>query len=248
MNFREMLKGAQPLVGVIHGIGGPEVAEILAGAGFDWLFVDGEHSALEITGIQRVLQVVGNKVPCVVRCPGADEIWVKKILDQGPQAIMFPQVNSAQAAERLVSMSKYPPAGIRSVGLTRAHGYGATFREYLEAANRETAVVVQAEHIDAVNAIEEIASVEGVDAIFIGPYDLSASMGKPGRVKDADVQDNIERVLQVCLRRGVAAGIFTTNPAEVGGFIRRGFRLICAGVDSIYLVEALKAALDVCRG
>src|SRR5262249_5083042 len=150
----------------------------------------------------------GAAMPCVVRLPVAAEVPIKKALDVGAAGIIAPQVNSAVQAEQIVRLAKYAPAGARGVGIGRAHRYGLKLREYIADANQRTAVIVQAEHIDAVRNIESIVGVEGIDAVLIGPYDLSASLGRLGQVDHPDVVQAIDRVTEVCLQNGVRLGIF----------------------------------------
>ena len=155
-------------------------AEVLASLGFDWLFIDAEHGPLETRELTEILQAVGDKTACIVRVPEAAEVPIKKALDLGAHGIIVPQVNTAEQAANVVRWARYAPEGARGVGLARAHGYGLKFREYLSAANREIAVIVQAEHARAVENIDAIVRVPGVDAVLLGPYDLSASLGKMG--------------------------------------------------------------------
>ncbi len=243
MNLKEKLKQKKAVLGTIQALPSPEVTDILAAAGFDWLFLDMEHTAIDVVTAQRILQAGQHAFHCIIRTPSHEEAWVKKILDTGADGIIFPQVNTAETAERAVSLCKYPPQGVRSVGLARAHGYGTRFTEYIQQANQTLTVVVQAEHIRAVENIEAIINVKGVDAIFIGPYDLSASMGLTGQVSHPDVLKNIEKVRTACLEKGMPVGIFSSNPDDVKGFVQKGYTLICAGIDAMYLGNVLADAV-----
>src|SRR5512147_638755 len=163
--FRARLLQGDLLIGTMITLTSPEVAEIMAEVGFDWLFLDAEHSVFEARELQAALQAAGAATPCVVRLPVAAEVPIKKALDIGAAGIIAPQVNSAAQAEQVVGWAKYAPLGTRGVGIGRAHGYGMTFQPYVQNANDAVAVIVQAEHIDAVHNIEAIAQVEGVDAV-----------------------------------------------------------------------------------
>ena len=187
---------------------------MLSAAGFDWLFVDAEHSPLEALAIQRIVQGAGS-TPCLVRLARGDEVSIKKALDVGAAGIIAPLVNSAEQAAQVVRWAKYAPLGTRGVGVGRAHGYGFKFQEYVSSANDETVVVVQAEHIDAVNNMEAIVQVPGVDAVLVGPYDLSASLGHLGEVTHPDVVSAIERVTQVCRAAHMPLGIFGMSAEAV---------------------------------
>jgi len=237
-NFKQRLVDGDLLIGTIISLPALEVAEIMSMAGFDWLFVDMEHTALDFQKTQQILQTVDSRTPCVVRVPALQEAWFKKCLDMGAAGIMAPQVNSAKQAAEVIRACKYPPLGGRSVGIARAHAYGMAFENYISVANNDTAIILQIEHIDAVKEIEAIAKVPGIDALFIGPYDLSASMGKTGRVEDAEVKEAISRVEEVALASGIPLGIFGTRPEAVKGFVASGFRLIAVGLDAMLLVEA----------
>ena len=185
-SFRERLLRGDRLIGTTVTLPSPEVAEILSRVGFDWLWIDTEHSPYDTLMAQRLLQAAGPGFPSIIRVPWADDVWIKKALDTGATGVIVPQVNTADDARRVVAACKYPPAGTRGVGSTRAHTYGLEFQSYIDTANRETAIIVQAEHIEAVDNIEEITAVEGLDALMVGPYDLSASMGKIGQVSQIE--------------------------------------------------------------
>ena len=246
--FRKRLASGEMLVGTMVTLTAPPVAEILAGVGYDWLFVDAEHAPFEAAELSALLQTVGDRLPCVVRVPSADEVPIKKALDLGAAGIIVPQVNTAEQAQRVVRFARYAPEGMRGVGLGRAQRYGLAFQEYVERANAEIAVVVQAEHIDAVNNIEAIVQVPGVDAVLIGPYDLSASLGKMGQVNDPAVTDAIDHVTSVCRHAEMPLGIFGVTVEAVAPYLAQGYTLIVAGVDTLFLARAATQMLREVRG
>src|SRR5512139_484196 len=225
LSFRQRLKDREALVGTIVSLGSPEVAEVLSAAGFDWLFIDAEHSPLDALAIQRIVIGAGS-TPCLVRLARGDELSIKKALDVGAAGIIAPLINSAEQAAEVVRHAKYAPLGTRGVGVGRAHGYGFTFQEYVSSANDETMVVVQAEHIDAVNNMEAIAQVPGVDAVLVGPYDLSASLGHLGEVTHPAVVAAIEHVTQVCRAAHMPLGIFGMSAEAVQPYIERDYTLL----------------------
>ena len=237
-DFRSRLRNRELLVGPMITLAAPETAEVLAGAGFDWLFLDGEHGTLGAPEFQAVIGRVDHTIPCIVRVAAPEEIPIKKALDVGAAGIIAPQVNSAAQAEKVVRLCKYSPDGVRGVGLGRAQGYGLSFNEYLAEANENIAVIVQAEHIQAVENIEAIVSVPDIDAVLVGPYDLSASLGKIGKVDHPDVVKAINHVTQVCLDAGVTLGIFGLNATAVKPYINKGYTLIIAGVDTVMFGQA----------
>lgn len=245
--FRQRLQKHEPLLGTIVTLSAPEVAEIASSAGFDWLFVDAEHSPLDFIGVQRMLQAAAPDCACLVRVAGNDEVLIKKALDTGPDGIIVPQVNTAQDAQRVVKAARYYPEGERSVGVGRAQGYGLELQTYLAGANDALSVVVQIEHIEAVGNIEAIVETPGIDALFIGPYDLSASMGKPGSVDDTEVRAAMQRVLDCCADKGKPLGVFGAGVEAVQPFMRAGYSLVAVGIDVLVLGQAMQGIVGQLR-
>jgi 2-keto-3-deoxy-L-rhamnonate aldolase RhmA len=246
MAFRQRLKAHELLVGTLISLASPEVTEIMASAGFDWLFLDAEHSPLSTLDLQRLVQGA-TSTPCIVRVEASAEVPIKKALDIGAAGIIAPMVNSAEQAEQVVRWAKYAPLGTRGVGIGRTHGYGLKFQEYVQQANENVAVIVQAEHIDAVNNIEAITQVAGVDAVLVGPYDLSASLGRLGEVRHPEVVAAIEHVTQVCQAAQMPLGIFGLSAEAVKPYIERGYTLITVGVDTVLMGNAAKQLLQAVR-
>ena len=242
-DFRTRVRRRDLLLGTMVTLPGAATAEVLAGAGFDWLFVDAEHGGLESSHILDILRAVDREIPCVVRVAAAAEVPIKKALDLGAAGVIAPQVNTPEQAAAVVRYARYAPEGSRGVGLARAHGYGARFAEYIERANAEVAVVVQAEHALAVENIEAIVRVPGVDAVLLGPYDLAASLGKMGEVDDPLVTSAIDRVTRVCVDAGMPLGYFGVSAAAVRPYVARGYTLIVAGVDTLFIANAARALL-----
>jgi 2-dehydro-3-deoxyglucarate aldolase/4-hydroxy-2-oxoheptanedioate aldolase len=243
-SFRALLQQGRPLVGTVVTMPSPAVAEVLSTVGYDWLFVDGEHGPLGIAAVTGILQAAQHRCSCLVRIPALEEVWVKRVLDAGADGLIAPLVNSAEAARRVVAWSKYPPEGRRSVGGGRAHGYGCTFDRYLRTANERVAVIIQIEHVDGARRIEAILDVDGIDAVFIGPYDLSGSLGIPGRIGDPGVQMHIDNVRDACLARGKPLGIFTADTEAARSYIAQGFVLLAVGADAVHLGQAAEASLE----
>ena len=246
--FRKKLERRDLLIGTIFTLPSTEIAEILSEAGFDWLWIDMEHSSLEIKDVQRIIQAVGDKCACIVRVPSNDEVWLKKVLDIDPDGIIVPHVNSAEEVHKILQFSKYPPEGARSVGISRAHGYGMKFQDYVDHASKNIIVIPQIEHIDAVDNIESIVSVPGVSAIIVGPYDLSGSMGKLGNVADAEVQQKVEIVKETCLNVGLPMGIFGVDAEAVTPYIDLGYTLIAVGLDTLFLGKSAQQTIKLLRG
>jgi 2-dehydro-3-deoxyglucarate aldolase len=243
-HFRRRLLDGERLVGTIVTLPAPEVSELMAGLGFDWLFVDAEHAPLEMHEAQILLQAAGADYPCLVRVPAGDEVWIKKALDIGAAGVIVPQVHTAEQARRVVRLCRYPPEGTRGVGVARAHGYGTYFQEYLDTANEQVSVVIQAESAEAVGQIQSIVEVPGIDAVLIGPYDLSSSLGKAGQVDDPTVQQAIAAVTNTCQRAGIPLGAFGVSASAVRPFLEWGFTLIAVGIDMLFLSKAASEVLS----
>jgi 2-keto-3-deoxy-L-rhamnonate aldolase RhmA len=245
-SFRTRLRSGERLIAPLVTLNSPAAVELLAEVGFDWLFIDAEHSPLDTAQTQALMQAA-DPTPCVVRLSASDEMHVKRALDIGAAGIIAPQVNSVEHAQRIVRYAKYAPTGQRGMGIARAHGYGLRVREYLQSANDDTAVIVQAEHREAVAHIEEIVRVVGVDGVLIGPYDLSASLGRPGAVDHPDVREAITRVRKACHGANLPIGIFGLTADAVKPYIEQGFTMIVAGVDTVLMANASSALLAAVR-
>jgi 2-dehydro-3-deoxyglucarate aldolase len=247
-NLRQRLKDHELLMGTMITLSSPAVTELLSELDFDWFFVDGEHGPLETTDVMGILQAADPVVPCMVRIPVAEEVWIKKFLDCGASGIIAPQVNSPEQAAQVVSWTRYAPEGTRGVGLGRAHGYGVSFGDYVQRANDEIACVIQVEHIDAVHCVEETVKVPGVDCILLGPYDLSASMGKMGQVGDPEVISAIEHVTQVCQSAGMPLGYFGVSAGDIKPYVDQGYTLVVAATDTIFLASGARHFLNQLQG
>jgi 2-keto-3-deoxy-L-rhamnonate aldolase RhmA len=248
LSFRHRLKEGRPLMGALLQIPLPEVAEIYATAGYDWLFLDLEHSPMEPRQALDILVAVDTRVPCVVRVPWNDEAQIKKALDIGATGIIVPLVNTAEDARLAVGRCKYPPQGVRSVGITRAQRFDLDFDDYMRRANDEVAVIVQIEHIEAARNIDAILDVPGIDGVFVGPFDLSGSMDKPGKINDPEVQQAIRDIIRACEKRDIARCIYAHTPAHAKTYLEQGYRVIGLCTDYITLARAAVAALKEVRG
>jgi 2-keto-3-deoxy-L-rhamnonate aldolase RhmA len=233
-SFRARLKAGEPLVGSIVTLPLASVAEIVADAGFDWLWIDMEHGPLDLLHVEAMIRARGNAA-AIVRAPGNDPVWIKRILDSGCDGVLLPHVDSADEARAAVEAAFYPPRGKRSFGVSRAHGYGPRMNDYLESSPDETTVMVQIESAAAVRNIDAILTTDGVDAAVIGPFDLSGSLGHLGDITHAEVAGAIDAVIAAGKRHGVPVGIFCGNAELARGYLARGFSPIAVGVDSMLL-------------
>jgi len=242
MAFKERLAARTPLIGTLISWPFPETAEIAAEAGFDWLFCDWEHGHHDPRSLQLIVQAVENKCAPIIRVPDNYRVWISKALDTGAAGLIIPHVDGIDDARKAVASAKYPPLGVRSIGVARAQGYGHEVRRSLDTDDDATVVIAQIEHIDGVRRIAEIAAVPGIDAVFIGPFDLSASLGKPGRLTDGEVVDAVRRVRETCLRLGMPVGIFVPDVPGAKKALAEGFSLICLGTDAMMFAGALRQA------
>jgi 2-keto-3-deoxy-L-rhamnonate aldolase RhmA len=239
-SFRTELKKGKPMIGALLQMPLPEVAEIFVTAGYDWLFVDLEHSPMDARNALDVLTAVDALIPCVVRVPWNDEAYIKKALDIGATGIIVPLVNSAADARLAVARCKYPPLGLRSVGITRSQRFDLDFDDYMRRANEEIAVIVQIEHVDAVRNIEAILDTPGIDGVFVGPFDMSGSMGLPGQINHPQVQEAIKTVIKASEKRDIARCIYAHTPRHAHAYIEQGYRVI--GLCTDYIMLARQAA------
>jgi 2-dehydro-3-deoxyglucarate aldolase/4-hydroxy-2-oxoheptanedioate aldolase len=214
-------------------------------AGYDWLFVDLEHAPMDARNALDILTAVDTRIPCVVRVPWNDEASIKKALDIGATGIIVPLVNNALDARLAVGRCKYPPAGFRSLGITRGQRFDLDFDAYMEGANDEIAVLVQIEHVEGVKNIDAILDVPGIDGVFVGPFDMSGSMDLPGQIDHPLVQEAIKKVFEACKKRDMAHCIYAHTPMHATQYMEQGYRVIGLCTDYIMLartaVEFLKA-------
>ena len=237
----------RPLAGTLLSISAPQVAEIISDSGFDWVLIDMEHSSISLENVQNALQIMGDKILKIVRVPGNDEIWIKRILDTGCDGILVPMINTAAEALKVVQSSKYPLEGRRSVGLSRAHKYGPGFKDYIENANRDIVIMIQIEHKEGIRNIDEILKVKGIDSIFIGPYDLSASMGLTGQLSHPEVKAAINIIKEKCRNAGLPYGIFGMTAEPLVSHLKDGCTFMLCGVDSALLLNSYSDMLRVLK-
>lgn len=251
-SLRERLLKGETLVGSWINSGSPVVAELMAAAGFDFLCVDVEHSAVDLPQALQLFQAIhsGNpKCETMVRLHGIDCSFVKRYLDAGARGIIAPLVRSRDEAALIVEAAKYSPIGNRGVGFCRANQYGLNLKAEFDRANAANLVTVQIEHIDVVNHIDEILSVKGLDAVFIGPYDLSASMGITAQFDHPDFIAARDRILDSCKDHNIVPGIHVvpTEPEQVLARASEGYRLIAYSLDITMLTTVCVKGLAEIR-
>lgn len=231
-NFKRALAAGALQIGLWLSMTSPVATEVVAGAGFDWVLVDMEHSANDLVDVVAHLRAaVGGSAEPVVRVPWNEPVLVKRLLDAGARSLLFPFVQSAEEARRAVAATRYPPKGIRGVaGTTRANRYGRV-KDYAKRVEDELCVLVQVETQQALGEIEAIAAVDGVDGLFIGPADLSASMGHLGNWQRPEIWQTIISAGGRIRKAGKAPGFLSAREDECRATLAAGFQFVAVGSD-----------------
>ena len=232
-SFIKKLSGTRPLIGLWQALATAYTAEICASAGYDWLLFDGEHAPNTLQTLLAQLQAVSFfPVEAIARVPQGEPVVIKQYLDIGFRTLLVPMVDSAEQARAIVAATRFPPRGIRGVAsaTSRASGFG-TDAAYLAEAHEKVAVIAQIESRAAVEAIDEIAAVDGIAALFIGPADLAAALGHLGDPRHPDVQDAIANARKRIAAAGKPVGIFALSPEDAREKIADGFQFVSVGTD-----------------
>jgi 4-hydroxy-2-oxoheptanedioate aldolase len=241
--WRAALAGQRPVTGMWVASGSPVCAEICAGAGLDWLLIDSEHAPNDLRSILAQLQAVAPyPVTPVVRPPAGDPVLIKQLLDVGAEVLLIPMVESAAQAQALVAATRYPPHGIRGVGsaLARASRWNRT-DDYLRRAADTVSVLVQVESRAGLDAITDIAAVDGIDGVFLGPADLAASLGHLGGQDHPEVVAAVEGAIAAVTAAGKAAGVNAFPPHLASRYLAAGARFILVGADVTLLARGSEA-------
>lgn len=240
--FKAALKAGRPQIGLWLGLADPYAAGLVAGAGFDWLVVDGEHAPNDMRTTLGALQAIGNRSHPVVR-PPVGEVWmIKQILDLGAQTVLVPMIETLDQAREMVAAMHYPPKGRRGVGaaLARASDFGA-IGDYITTADDQVCLLLQVESRAGLAALPGILALEGVDGVFIGPADLAADMGHPGNPGAGQVQEAIRGAIRSIVASGKAAGILTSDAALAQSYLALGATFVAVGSDVGLLGGAARA-------
>lgn len=241
--FKANLTSGNVQLGLWLAMGSGYAAEIAATAGFDWLLIDGEHAPNTLSTLnEQLMALSGHDVSPVVRVPHNDPALIKQLLDLGAQSLLCPMVNSADEARAIVEAMRYPPNGIRGVGhmLGRASGFNA-ITDYLQTGEDQLCLIVQAESVAAMDAIEEICAVDGVDGVFVGPADLCADMGLLPDVTHPDVRAAVRDGLKRIRAAGKAAGIIDGDPVLIQEDIDSGANIVAVGADVTLLADVMRS-------
>lgn len=250
LNLKEKLLNGELTIGSWVTLAHPAIAEIMSKAGFDWLAIDLEHSVITIREAEeliRVIELCG--VTPLVRLSANDYVQIKRVMDAGAHGVIVPMVNSAEDAQKAVEAVCYPPDGKRGVGLARAQGYGNDFEKYKSWVNRGSIVIVQIEHILAVENLEAILAVKGVDGFIVGPYDLSGSLGIPGQFEDRTMRDAMNRIKNFIKTSSKVAGIHVVEPdiTQLKKGVKEGYRFLAYSLDIRMLDTSCRSALTQIR-
>jgi 2-keto-3-deoxy-L-rhamnonate aldolase RhmA len=251
VDLKEKLRLGELTIGSWITLAHPAIPEIMAKAGFDWLTVDLEHSVITIREAEELIRVISLcGVAPLVRLSANDYVQIKRVMDAGAHGVIVPMVNSAEDAQKAVEAVCYPPDGKRGVGLARAQGYGNNFEKYKDWVNRKSIVIVQIEHVMAVENLDAILKVEGVDGFIVGPYDLSASLGVPGQFENRLMCDAMDRIKSFIKPKSKVAGIHVVEPdiVQLQKRIEEGYRFLAYSLDIRMLDTCCRSALTQIRG
>ena len=235
------LRAGEPAIGCFLGLGSPNVAELMARAGMDWLVIETEHNGLDSAEIERMLMAIdGTDATPIVRVPNRDQVYIQRALDMGAMGILVPGVRSADEARAVVSYTRYPPAGVRSWGPLRASAYTLDNDDYLERANDNILVSLILETKDAVENLDAICAVPGVDVLTIGPWDLSLELGlDPRKLPLPEIERISRESLAAGRARGVETGVSSSDPDSLRRRLAEGYRFIQYGPDYTLMAKAV---------
>jgi 4-hydroxy-2-oxoheptanedioate aldolase len=240
--FKRALEAGKAQIGLWSSLSSNYSVEVIAGAGFDWILLDTEHSPADLENLLTQLQAAA-PYPAhpVVRVPWNDMVTMKRVLDIGAQSLLVPYVSTAEEARKAVSYTRYPPAGVRGVaGTTRATRFGR-IKDYAGRAHEEICVLVQVETQAALDNIDAICGIDGIDGVFIGPADLHASMGYPGEIANPKVKPLIDDAIRRIRKRGCAPGILTPSEADARHWLECGALFVAVGADVGILARGAEA-------
>lgn len=242
--FKRALAEGRTQIGLWSSLSSNYTVEVIAGAGYDWILLDMEHSPNDLESLLQQLQAAAPYATTpIVRVPWNDMVTIKRVLDAGAQSLLIPYVQSAAEAKAAVAHTRYPPAGLRGVaGTTRATRFGR-IKDYAKRAHEEICVLVQVETKPALDALESICAVEGVDGVFIGPADLHASMGYPGETANPAVLPLIEEAMRRVRKAGGAAGYLSPVEADAKRMLAAGAQFVAVGADVGLLARGAESLL-----
>lgn len=226
------------------------VADVMTYSGLDWLVIDHEHTCTEFFHIENLItQIQKNNAEALVRVAKNDEVFIKKSLDAGANGVIVPMVKTLKEAQAAIEYCFYPPHGKRGVGLYRAQKYGYDFERYVSNHHKEITLILQVEHIDILKDLEAISKLELIDGFIVGPYDFSASMGKPGEFNDSDVANALGEVEKIITKSQKSLGFHIIQPDPLLVFERRksGYNFFAFSIDYLFIGNAIREKLKILK-
>jgi len=244
--LKQQLKNNVVTIGSWLTIGHPSIAEILAQENFNWLCIDMEHTSIDYSMAQILISTIQSyQKPALVRVSKNEEVCIKKVLDSGADGVVVPMINSVEEAKQAIESVYYPPVGKRGVGLYKAQGYGNNFEKYKQKAQSDLIIIAQIEHYKGVENLEEIISLNHIDGIIIGPYDLSGSLGIPGNFNDKTFLSYVKKVENICKKHNFPLGFHQVHPdhLQLQEKIDHGYRFLGFGTDFLFMSQKIKEEL-----
>ncbi len=241
MLLKKKLQNNKLTIGSWIMINSPVSVEVMALAGFEWLVIDTEHTSIDLESTENLIRAIqANNMSALVRVSKNEEVAIKKALDMGADGIIVPMVCTKKDALEVIEYAKYPPEGKRGIGLYRASKYGKNFEGYKKFVRDNLVIIVQIEHIEAVDNLDDILKVKGIDGTLIGPYDLSGSIGVPGKFDNIKVKQAIKKILNICKKNKIPSGfhVVDTEPKKMKAKIDQGCTFLAYGIDYFFLRDS----------
>lgn len=250
-SLQQATGGEGGVIGTWISIGHPTVAEAVASVGLDFVLIDTEHTTMTLETVENMCRGVDaaqGDTQAIIRVPWNDAVTLKRVVDIGVAGVMVPMVETAEEAHRIVDAIRYPPEGTRGIAGSRATNYGLDFEEYVKNANGSITAIAQIETERALDNVAEIASVEGIDALFVGPSDLSGALGLFGERESDEYQRALERVVAESHEANTPVGTLTVDEESVQAHVDQGFDYLIVGKDTSQLISATRGAVDTYKG
>ena len=248
-NLKKRIRQGEVVLGCWLNLGSSLTAEMVGLAGYDWVLIDLEHGAGEEKDVLVQLQALEHtNAAGLVRVESAEPQRIHRVLDSGAEGVMCPHINTVEEAKQVVSGLRYPPHGSRGVAkMVRAAGFGKHFVEYSSHANENIVGIVQIESVEALQHLDEIASLDGIDVLFIGPADLTMAMGIFGQLDHPTFRDAVKATVRASQKAGKAAGILIFNPEDYTTYVDMGLRVIACGADGTFVAEGARTMMEKLR-
>lgn len=248
INLKERLRNREKTVGSWLAVSNETTTEIMTQSGFEWLVIDMEHAPIGVGEASRLIRIIDLAgLPALCRIPANDPVLIKNVLDAGATGIIVPMVESRKEAERAVDATYYPPGGKRGVGLARAQAYGSGFEHYRKQIDESLIVIAMIESDTGIENVEAIATTSGIDGLFIGPYDMSASLGLIGQIDHPEIKAALRKVIDTAHKVGIGCGLHVVHPNQhvIKEAFNDGYTFLALGVDMIFLSKAARESVKI---